>query len=117
MGGEGNEAVVCDNLLFGDHQGLPALSVYGDVETLLGSSKSRPVSGQTGGLLLLGRVLHESSDWLGLVLLPRCCTSCPRTHSGALISSGARGTLLSCLQPPSTGASASTPSWAAAPMA
>lgn len=33
MGGEGNEAVVCDNLLFGDHQGLPTVSVYSDVET------------------------------------------------------------------------------------
>lgn len=25
--------MVCDNLLFGDHQGLPTVSVYSDVET------------------------------------------------------------------------------------
>lgn len=93
------------------------LSVRMVMWKLLGSRESRPAAGHTGRLLLLGSVLHESSDLFGLVLLSRCCTSCPPTPSGALTSSGARGTLLCCLQPPSMGASVSTPSWAAAPMA
>lgn len=107
--------MVCDNVLFGC-QGLPTVIAV-VMWRLLGGRKSTPVSGHMGRLLLLGRVLHENSDLLGLVLLPRCCTSCPRTRSGALTSSGARGTRLCCLQPPSTDASASTPSWAAAPTA
>lgn len=108
--------MVCYNLLFGDCQGLPTVSVYSDVETV-GSEKSRPVSGQAEELLLLDMMLHKSPDLLDFFLLPRCCMSCPRTHNGALISSGVLGTLLSCLRLLLMDESAFTPSWEAAQMA
>lgn len=83
----------------------------------MGSKKGTPVSGQAGELLLLDVVLHKRRDLLDLFLLPRCCMSCPQTHSGALISSGVPGTPLSCLQLHLMGGSVFTPSWEAAWMA
>lgn len=82
---------------------------------LLGSKKSSFTSGHTGKLLLL-MVFHIHSDVPDLFLLPRCCMSCPRTCSGALISSGVPEILPSSLQLHLMDGSAFTLSWEAARM-
>lgn len=104
--------MVRGNLLFDDCWGLPTVTW-----SLTGSKKSRAVSEQAEELLLLDGVMHKSPDLLDLFLLLRSCMSCPQTHSGALISSGVPGTLLSCLRLRLMGGSAFTPSWEAAQMA
>lgn len=103
------------NLLFDSSQGLPTVSVYSDMEA--DGQQKEQTSLRAEELLLLDGVMHGSPDLLDLFLLLRCCMSCPQTHSGALISSGVPGTLLSCLQLHLMGGSAFTPSWEAAQMA
>lgn len=70
-----------------------------------------------GYLLILSLIslhLPLQYSYIMIIMIFRCCTSCPPAVSGALTSSGAPGTLPCCRLQASTATSTSSPSWEAA---